>query len=391
MQSLAREDEFTSFDDTADGGLQTSVAPRPFTPEQLVACEECARANPPTRMKCLYCGATLPVTEQSAALRRPTLKKLEEWEQGFNVILLPRGVLVSQSANGTSKSWPHASGAVESGPDAIAEDTIAEAASLLRLDAARLSEMIASCRALPLARAASEEEAALIVERLRALGFSVEVFTDELLSRPTTRVRAFSLEDEALVCWSSHDAEPASVLWSEVTLLVVGRIVTKRVEVEERQTRPGGSVKMVEARELAADEAVLDIYAKGDAASSDEGRKDGVASDEAGRCFRVMADSFDYSCLGERKGLLARDNFHTLVETLRAHAPSAEFDGEYARLRALLSTAWPPAERTGSLGVRREGAGRYNTEAVTNVSNEAQFTRYSRLCSCLAERTRAKS
>lgn len=63
--------------------------PRGFALDQMVRCEACLRANPPTRTSCLYCAAQLPRTETSAALQRPTLRRLEKWEQGFNVILIP--------------------------------------------------------------------------------------------------------------------------------------------------------------------------------------------------------------------------------------------------------------------------------------------------------------
>jgi hypothetical protein len=55
----------------------------------------------------------------------------------------------------------------------------------------------------------------------------------------------------------------------------------------------------------------------------------------------------------------------------------------------LLAAAWPPSERTGS-GLRRERTGRLNTESVTTISNETQFTRYARLRLQLALRARAK-
>ena len=136
-----------------------------------------------------------------------------------------------------------------------------------------------------------------------------------------------------------------------------------------------GRGETVETREIAGDEAVLDVYA---ASESEQG------------CFRVMADGFDYSCLGEGKRLLARENFVLLVEALRARTPSAALDEDYAASRALLAAAWPPAERTESLGLRRERPGRFNTEAATVVTNEAQFTRYSRLRRRLALRARGR-
>jgi hypothetical protein len=346
---LPREEEFQAFDQpgaSPDG----ADAPRPFAHAEMVACDTCLRANAPTRMSCLYCGAALPANEQSAALRRPVLKKLEEWERGFNVVMLPRAAA------------------------GLKHDALEEAATLLRLDAGRLDEMVASGRALPLARASSEEEAELIVGRLGAQGLAAEVFSDEVLTRAPVRVRALDFEEGALVCRPGPEAEPRTLPFDEIALLVTGRIVVRRVEVAERKRRFGGRTEMVEARELASDELVLDIYEAGDGAG-----------------FRIMSGGFDYSCLGAGKGLLVAENFSRLVATLRALAKSAAFDDDYTRLRPLLADAWPPGEHTASLGVRRESAGRVNTEAVTTVSNEAQFTRYARLLQSLAARGRAES
>ena len=133
---------------------------------------------------------------------------------------------------------------------------------------------------------------------------------------------------------------------------------------------------MVEAREFAADEAVLDIY---------------LSFEGEGAGFRVMSGGFDYSCLGDAKGLLAAENFGALVGALRRRAPAAVYDDGYARLRPLLTDVWPPAERNESLGLKRGHAGRLNSEAATTVSNEAQFTRYARLRHLLVLRGRAES
>ncbi len=349
---MAREEEFAELDETGQTGVREPAAARPFAPEQMVACVECLRANAPTRMLCLYCGASLPATPLGAALRRPVLKKLEEWEQGFNVVTLPRaaGALTSEVAD--------------------------EAASLLRLDVGGLKELVLANRAMPLARASSADEAWLVVERLRALGLNTEVFPDELLALRPSRARAFEFEEDALVCRGGPEAEPRRVPWPEVALLVTGRIVSRRVEVAERKRGFGGRSEMVDARELASDEAVLDVYTSS-------------AGDETG--FRVMSGGFDYSCLGEAKGLLAASNFGALAGALRARTPSAVYDEDYARVRPLLSQVWPASERTESLGLRRERVGRFNTEAVTTVSNEGQFTRYARLRQLLVLRARAES
>lgn len=349
---MEREDELMRFDLDGDSGESSTAhaAPRRFEPGELVACDECLRANAPTRMNCLYCGAPLPLTEQSAALRRPALRKLEEWEQGFNVVLHPPS-------------------------ERPAPETIEELASLLRLDAARLSEMLDTGTTLPVAHAASGDEAELIVGRLRERGLEAEVFGDDLLARTPVRVRALAFDGDALILMTTAEAEAERVFLNDVLLLVAGRVVIRRVELEERPSKLTGRVRQAGAREVASDEAVLDIY----------------TSDAACEGFRVMADGFDYSCLGESKGLLARDNFKTLIVKLGEHATRAALDDGYARLRAQLASAWPPAERNQSGGLRRDGPGRLNKESVTVVSNEAQFTRYARMRSLLALRARAKS
>ncbi|HEX7177640.1 MAG TPA: hypothetical protein VF240_20445 [Pyrinomonadaceae bacterium] len=341
---MAVEDEPHLINDSG----ATPGAGRRFSPEELVACEGCRRANPPTRMSCLYCGAKLPLTETSAALRRPVLRPLEEWEQGHNVVLLPGG--------------PPAS-----------PQTIDAAAELLHFAAPRLIEAVDSREALPIARAASAEEAKLIEERLDALGFNVLVVADDELAEeagPTRRVRKLEFTEDVLRAWTSG-GEQASAPWGDVVLIAAGRIKTKRVEVEERSGRVRPGVEVVDAREIFADEAALEIH---------------TARDAAG--WRIMSGSFDYTCLGARMGVLALRNFETLIGELRARATGAAFDGGYNRLRHLLSAAWPLAEREESGGLRRERPGKFNAEAVTVVSNDAQFTRYVRLRRLLELRRR---
>ena len=330
------------------GEFDAEPSARPFAPGEMVACGECLRANAPTRMDCLYCAAPLPVTERSARLRRPALRPLEAWEQGFNVILHPRDV-------------PAAPGAAE------------EAASLLRGGAGWLRDCLAARVALPLARAAAREEAELIVGRLAAHGLAVETLSDEDLRMNTRqwRVRALELTDEGLVGLGLPGEEARGWEWSEVGLLLTGRVVRKRVEVEERHEKSRRDGEVVDTRELSEDEAVLDLYAN---------------AGDGGAGWRVSADNFDYSCLGERKSLLARENFVTLVALLRERARAAVYDDAYASLRRLLAAAWPPEAREDTLGFRRERVGRYSTGALTVVSNEAQFTRYSRLRWRLARR-----
>ncbi|PYS93184.1 MAG: hypothetical protein DMF64_05745 [Acidobacteria bacterium] len=312
---------------------------RAFAPAQLVACPACLRANAPTRMQCLYCGAALPVAADGADLRRPILRPLEAWEQGYNVVLLARA---------------------EDAPN-VPRDALVEAAQLARLEPEQLQRMIAARVPLPLARTAAHEEAELLERRLASLGLQVEIVADETLAFdvPPQRVRRLEWDEEALTGWASADDAGERVLWSDVVLLVAGRISRRQIEVEERQGRTEREV--VETREFYEDEGVLDLYMT-----------------DAAHNWRIMAGSFDYSCLEEQKSLLAAENFTRLVAALRTRASTAVFDDNYTALRHLLQAAWPVAEQTTSGGLRRT-RGRLRLNATTSVTNEPQFTRYGRL------------
>ena len=124
--------------------LQTEQ--RGFSSKEMVKCDACLRANPPTRTNCLYCQAALPSTESGAALRKPTLRPMEAWEQGYNNVLIRRE-------------------AVE-----LPRQQLDEIAALLRLDLADIEGVLSKGDTLPVARAATVEEASLVEERLRALG-----------------------------------------------------------------------------------------------------------------------------------------------------------------------------------------------------------------------------
>ena len=120
--------------------------PEGFSPEQMIRCDECLRANPPTRVNCLYCSATLPLTESSAKLRKPLLKQPGKHEPGFNCILA-----LMKKFNFPTKS-------------------VEKAAHLLKLSKENLHSLVSAGAPLPLARTASREEAELVVERLSDLG-----------------------------------------------------------------------------------------------------------------------------------------------------------------------------------------------------------------------------
>src|SRR5580765_7118103 len=57
--------DLTELDNSELLNLETGAEPRPrsFTPAEMITCDSCLRANPPTRQTCLYCGERLPATE----------------------------------------------------------------------------------------------------------------------------------------------------------------------------------------------------------------------------------------------------------------------------------------------------------------------------------------
>jgi hypothetical protein len=337
-----------------DALLTPQPGMRAFMPDELVACPSCQRANAPTRMKCLYCGAALPASASAPDLRRPALRALETWEQGYNVILLPRA---------------------EAAAD-LTSDALSAAARLLRLEPEQLRRIIAARTHLPLARTAVREEAALIENKLTPLGLAVEIVADETLAVeacPPQRVRRCEFADAELIAWSSAEGPAQRIAWTEIVLLVAGRISRRQIEVEERRGRRAAS-EVVETREFYDDEGVLDLYTSEPACN-----------------WRIKAASFDYTCLGAQKSLLAAENFTRLYAALRTRAVNAMCDDAYNSLRHLLQAAWPVAEQTSAGGLRRDRPGRLHTEAVTSISNETQFTRYGRLHRHFALQQRARS
>ncbi|HEY0728983.1 MAG TPA: hypothetical protein VGD38_12985, partial [Pyrinomonadaceae bacterium] len=96
----------------------------------------------------MYCSVPLPLTESSARLRKPILRRLEKHQLGYNTIYLPSAQEFSAEA-------------------------IGEAAALLKLKEPELKRILAEGVPLPLARTASREEAELIVDRLQGLGVRI--------------------------------------------------------------------------------------------------------------------------------------------------------------------------------------------------------------------------
>lgn len=310
--------------------------PQGFTPEQMIRCDECLRANPPTRVACLYCSAPLPITESSAQLRRPVLRPPEKHQPAFSNIL-----------------WPT--------DNELSSEKIAEAAALLKLSAENLQRIIAEKTPLPVAFTASQEEAKLVFDRLWALGLHTLIVGDHTLGLfRVKRIKAMKVEERYALVQQPGTRETTEVAWDNVAMIITGRLFTRRVEIQERKTRRAEN-EIVNASEFSSDEAVIDLYAYN------------------GTTWRVSANGFDFSCLGERMTLIANENIATLQQLIIERAPRAKFVDSYNRLRPMLDLVWGPQQETQSGGWRRERPGRLSVGLATVKSNESQFTRFSRL------------
>jgi hypothetical protein len=314
--------------------------PLGFPAEQMIRCEECLRANPPTRVSCLYCVAPLPLTESAVRLRKPVLRQPEKHQLGYNNILLPNEKDVSI-------------------------EIITDAAALLKLSPENVQQLMAHRIPLPVARTASLEEAELVTLRLRDLGLTCVAIGDEELGlafsdNVVKRVRAMSFDDARVVIYHSG-TEEANVSWSDVILILAGRLIETTLEMKERMTRKTEN-EILDTSEFFRDEMVIDFYTATDLFT-----------------WRVGASGFDFSCLGREKALVANQNIGKLQQVIIAKAVNAEFDDSYQRVRNLLELAWATQQETQSSGWRRERPGKLSLGAVTTRSNETQFTRYSRL------------
>jgi len=309
---------------------------RSFTPDQMVPCESCLRANPPTRANCLYCGAALPVQSAAIVLQKPALRPLEKWEHGYNNILLP------PAAN-------------------LNESSLTEIADFLRLEKEELQRIVGADVPLPLARSSNKEEAELIQRQLNNAQLASLIVADASLGLdPAVKLRALEFHDEGLLAYQSPQSPPEEISWDDFALLVSGRITRKRVELLEE--RKGKENRVLAADQFFADESVVDLF-----------MKQGTSP------YRIASGSFDFSCLAERKRLVAAENISILIEVLRERSPVLAYDETYNLLRKALEPVWRSEQQNESTGWRRGRPGKVSLGSATETSNESQFSRYSRL------------
>jgi len=281
------------------------------------------------------------LTETSARLIKPVLRPPEKHQLGYNNILLPQ----DQGAT---------------------DDVVSAAAELLKLSPENIREVMSQGVPLPVARTASREESELVTERLRDLDLRCLTVSDADLDlsfsdNVVRRVRSMLFDDVSLTIQQAGAAEQANVSWSDIVLILTGRLFETRLEIKERMTRKTEN-EIIDTSEYFRDEYVIDFYAAGHSST-----------------WRIGANGFDFSCLGHDKALIVNENMGKLSRLMIEKAGNAKVDDSYARVRNLLELAWTTQLETQSSGWRRERPGKLSVDVSTIRSNEIQFTRYSRL------------
>ncbi len=306
-----------------------------FKPEEMLLCEKCQRKSPPTRLKCFYCGAELKVSAEQSQYLKPSLRKLEAWEKGFNLIYLSKDESVD----------------------------LAQVAKLLNFERDEMQSFFAANKPLPLARLESQTEAEVLAKHLLEIGLKSKIVSDmELLTENfPRRLRGIDFfENKAILILFNAD-EIAEIPLEEIGLIVVGAFFERKIEATE-SLKKKDERKILDSSEISTDEMLIDIYSRQDSSG-----------------YRIESKGFDFSCLGAEKGLLAKDNMKILSEKLRKLAPKAKFDHDYLRIRAELGKIWEVSQRNDSGGIQRKGFGKFRRTNITIINNLTQFTRYSRL------------
>lgn len=305
-----------------------------FSQDQMVECPKCGKPNPPNRTSCLYCVAAIEVPEGKTGGIKLNLRKLESWENGFNIVLLSK----AENAD------------------------VAAGSRYLKYETEMFERMLAAKDPFPILRIESEKDAELAVEHLASLGFSVRVVRDiELkIGKPCTRLRSVEFMENGVRFTAFNTNEQRLFRSDEIRLIVVGKIVESKLESVERKKKD--KRKVLSETTTSSDDIVVDVYT----ADSEQG-------------WRITTKGFDFSTLGNEKSLLAVENIRSLLERLKDLSPAAARAEDYPDIVAPLSEVWDIERRTDFHGLKRTGVWKSGYSSVARTSNLDQFSRYSRL------------
>jgi len=321
----------------ADAAVEAPL--KKFAPDEMLTCDDCLRANAPTRAQCMYCGASLNNSAASPEVETAAGEKTDEAKH-YVVVWTREGHSIDDSA-------------------------VAQLAARFHLNDEELRVALGTGAPLPLTATSAEDEVTRIISEVKgvdiesAIVSSVDLKTDVV----QVNIRALEFADSGVLAISKIGKQRLAARLTDLQLVVTGRLLVHRVEVDERRSR--NSVKPLDRREFTQDQAVVDLY---------------LGSSDAP--WRIIVNDFDFSCLGEHKGLTAYDNAKALIELLKENTP-AEVNDSYARLRPVLNNLWPMQDTASQSRSHRPRASRKDFSTVTASDNEMQFNNYSRLVWCV--------
>ncbi len=319
---------------TFDPSIQTeNIA---YSPVELLTCDGCSRQNPPNRINCIYCGYELAITAAHFAEARPLIRKLEAWEQGFNIIYQAK-------IDG----------------DELSNKTIAPFVSL---EPGEVEAILNVNSPMPVVRVESFKLAEILVGELGKLGLRCSVVSDADLAanKPLVRLASIEISETIFQFVDFNTRLTTEVPFGDLALIVLGHLSNTRTDLVEKRKRKGA--ELLDETSSFTDETVIDLYTRSDS-----------------RGFRINPAGFDYSCLGPEKTFLAKDNIGRLVKLLSALAPNARLVDDYSSVKRSLSLVWEIESRSDAQGIRRLGIGKTGFGKVESTSNLQQFTKYSRL------------
>ncbi len=314
-----------------------------FDAGQMVECGSCRRSKPPNRLGCLYCGSMLEMEMLDPIAVRPGFRKLDPWERGYNLVSKPRA-------------------------DPEITD-FSQAASVLSIAEADLQAILRSPVPVPLCRVENEAEAASVHKVLAKIGIESSVVSDLELAadKPPIRLAGIEISESDVTMITFNSRREIGIALAEIVLLVEGIISVSSIDQVEKRKLGGRSQPLGDVSTV-SDEPLLDIYSSADTVG-----------------YRVQTTGFDFSCLGNEKGLLAADNLKKLENRLTAVCFNSKFVTEYRLLRPTLGSVWEVEMRRDPKGLQRTGFGKREFGAVTSTSNLDQFTKFSRLQRLLYE------
>lgn len=308
-----------------------------FDPLELVECDGCGRNNPPNRLKCLYCAHDLDIAPENIHLLKPALRKLDTWERGINIIL--------------------------AGPRTETNTDLAKLAALLGMEVDEVRAIVDAGVPLPLARVETRRDAELLTGELANNGLSCVLVDDAQLAddKPPVRLSEILFLDASFEFKTFNTRATIEIKTDDLVLIVPGVLRSSRIDSLEKKGRRG-KTKLIEETSTLSDEAILDIYSRDDSLG-----------------YRINLSGFDFSCLGEDKGLIASENLRRLIALLEARSPHLKLVNTYAAAMPALGFVWMVESRNDLRGLQRSGIGKREFGSVASTSNLNQFTKYSRL------------